>query len=132
MGIESQGNNFHYAVLDIPVTKSLSALQITDSNQQNYQAQTYDSTYTITKRWSGDIAQDNCMVIMSVFDRDTTYAVQTAAAKPVSTSYNELSYDHTDRTVFKGKTTLSESVWFDCLSQRFPYMFSLLRQYIGY
>jgi hypothetical protein len=33
------------------------------------------------------------MVIASVFDKNTDYAVQTASARPVSTSCNDLSYN---------------------------------------
>jgi len=90
---DEKGKQYHYAVLDMPVNKSLNAVQqLTDLNLQT-QPRTLDTkSYTITKSWSGNITKDNCMVVASVFDKDTDYAVQTASAKPVSTSCNDLSY----------------------------------------
>ena len=47
-------------------------------------------TYTFTKTWTGDITKDNSMIIASVFDKDTDYAVQTASAEPVDTSSDDI------------------------------------------
>lgn len=102
---DQQGKNYYYAVLDIPVNKNLNAVeQLTLVNQQT-QPRTLDTKFSVTKWWSGNITKDNCMVIVSVFDKDTNYAVQTASAKPVSTSCNDLSYnlngdDYTNITVW--------------------------------
>jgi glutaredoxin len=91
--LDLQGKKFHYAVLDMPVNKSLNAVtQLTTFNQQIL-SRTLDTTYTVTKSWSGNITKDNCMVIASVFDKDTGYVVQTASTRPVSASCNDLSYN---------------------------------------
>ena len=86
---DQQGKQYHNAVLDIPVDKSLKALSLEKSVTQ--QTQTLNTMITITKRWSGDITKDNCMVIATVFDKDTDYAIQTASVKPADKSNNDLS-----------------------------------------
>ena len=88
---DQQGEQYHYAVLDIPVDKSIKKVSLDKSISQ--QTQTLDTISTITKWWSGDITKDNCMVIAAVFDKDTDYAIQTASAKPVDISNNDLSFN---------------------------------------
>jgi hypothetical protein len=95
---DQQGKNYHFVVLDIPVSKSLNAVQQLTAVNQQTQPRILDITYTVTKSWSGNITKDNCMVIVSVFDKDTNYIIQTASAKPVSTSYNDLSYNLNEGT----------------------------------
>jgi len=89
---DHQGNNYHYAVLDIPVDQSLKTVSLEKSINQRTKTQTQDNIITITKWWTGSINKDNCMVMASVFDEDTDYAVQTASAKPVITSSNDLTF----------------------------------------
>jgi hypothetical protein len=99
---DQQGKKFHYAVLDIPVNKSLNAVtQLTNVNLQTLSRTLNTKMYTITKLWSGNITKDNCMVIVSVFDKDTDHAVQTASAKPViAIPCNYLSYNSNGDTPF--------------------------------
>ena len=85
---DQQGKPYHYTVLDILVDKNLKVVSLDKSNTQ--QTKTLN-TITVTKWWSGDIAKDNCMVIATVFDKDTDYAIQTASAKPTDKSNNDLS-----------------------------------------
>jgi len=85
---DQQGEQYHYAALDILVDKSLKAVSLDKSNTQ--QTNTLN-TITVTKWWSGDITKDNCMVIATVFDKDTDYAIQTASAKPADKSNNDIS-----------------------------------------
>jgi hypothetical protein len=74
------GDPYHFGVLDIPIDRNLAMVQ--------GQPCPVGDTYTFTKTWIGalygfgDITQDNTMVIASVFDKDTDYAVQTASAVP--------------------------------------------------
>ena len=85
---DQQGKPYHYTVLDILVDKNLKVVSLDKSNTQ--QTNTLN-TITVTKWWSGDITKDNCMVIATVFDEDTDYTIQTASAKPVDKSNNDLS-----------------------------------------
>ena len=74
------GNPYHYTALDIPIDKNLAVVKNT--------ARPKGETYTFSKTWRGgmlgfeDITKDNILVIASVFDKDTGYVVQTAAAEP--------------------------------------------------
>jgi glutaredoxin len=78
------GNPYHYAALDIPIDRTLSLTKT--------QPKTISETYTFTKNWYGslhgfgDIIKDNIMVIASVFDLSTGYAVQTSAGEPIVTN----------------------------------------------
>ena len=78
------GGDIHYGVLDIPIDRSLAMPQ--------GQIRPLGDTYTFSKTWFGflygfgDITQDNIMVIATVFDKDTDYAVQTASAEPTVAS----------------------------------------------
>ena len=79
---DQQGNPYHYAVLGIPIDKSLAV------SQQSQPIPLEGETYTFTKLWIGslygfgDIEQDNILVIASVFESDTDYVVQTASITP--------------------------------------------------
>jgi glutaredoxin len=80
------GHPYHYAVLDIPIDKSLSIIKAKPKARGD--------SYTFSKTWFGsfygfgDITQGNVLVVASVFDPDTGFAVQTSAAEPtVSNSY---------------------------------------------
>jgi len=79
---DAQGQPYHFGTLAIPIDKSLAVPQ-----SHPY---LIDDTYTFTKTWFGalngfgDITEDNIMVIAAVFDGETDYAVQTAAAEPTS------------------------------------------------
>lgn len=81
---DAQNNQYHFVVLDIPVDKSLVVVSQRSAAKQQSRPFPAGDTYTFTKWWSGDVAHDNCMVIASIFDGDTDYAVQTAAATPSS------------------------------------------------
>jgi hypothetical protein len=87
---DNGGNPYHYAVLDIPIDKSLALL--------SSQVKPCGDTYTFTKKWFGslygfgDITQENIIVIASVFDKDTEYSVQTAAAEPTTASENLIQF----------------------------------------
>ncbi|MGF3554274.1 MAG: hypothetical protein ACQXXF_03220 [Thermoplasmatota archaeon] len=80
------GKPYHYAVLDIPIDRSLSLVKT--------YAKARVDTYKFSKTWYGslygfkDIIKENIVVIASVFDKDTGYAVQTFAAEP-SVSNND-------------------------------------------
>jgi len=83
------GNPYHFAALYIPIDRSLAVSKQSYVVKQQGQPIPLDGdTYTFTKTWFGaihgfgDITQDNIMVIASVFDKDTDYAVQTASATP--------------------------------------------------
>ena len=78
---DSQHNQYHFALLDIPVDSNLAVIP---QNYAKNQPHPLGNSYTFTKLWSGDITQDNCMVIATVFDKDTDCAVQTASATPSS------------------------------------------------
>lgn len=81
---DNGGNPYHFGVLDIPIDGNLAVAA-------QSQAQPLGDTYTFKKTWFGfihgfsDITQDNILVIASVFDKDTNYAVETAAAEPTTT-----------------------------------------------
>lgn len=81
---DAQSNQYHFAVLDIPVDRSLAVVQQSPAVKQQNQPRPLGNTYTFTKWWSGDVAQDNCMVVATVFDSDADYAVQTVSAVPAS------------------------------------------------
>ena len=74
------GKPYHYAALDIPIDKSLAVV--------NTEAKPLGESYTFSKTWRGsiygfgDITQDNTMVIVAVYDKESDYVVQTAAANP--------------------------------------------------
>ena len=76
------GNPYHFAALDIPVDEDLALM----SGQVN----PLGETYTFTRIWDGsalgfgDITQDNTMVIASVSDLETGFAVQSASGIPTS------------------------------------------------
>ncbi len=77
---DNGGNPYHYAALDIPIDKSLAVV--------NTRARPLGETYTFSKTWRGsiygfgDITQENIMVIVAIFDKDTDEVVQTVAAEP--------------------------------------------------
>jgi glutaredoxin len=81
---DNGGHPYHFGVLDIPIDRSLPVSQ----SQQQGQPSPLGGTYTFRKTWFGalygfgDITKDNTMVIASVFDPDSNYAVQTDAAEP--------------------------------------------------
>ena len=81
---DNSGKPYHYAVLDIPIDRSLSV-------SRNLPKPLGD-TYTFSKTWYGslygfgDITQENTMVIAAIFDKDTGYAVQTESAEPTAKS----------------------------------------------
>jgi len=87
---DAQSNPYRFATLYIPIDKSLAVVSPTVVKQQGQSSPLDGDTYTFTKTWFGaihgfgDITQDNIMVIASVFDSDTDYAVQTASAVPAS------------------------------------------------
>ena len=81
---DQQNNPYHFVVLDIPVDRGLAVVKQNLAVKQQSQPCTLGDTHTFTKWWSGDISKDNCMVIATVFDKDTDYAVQTASAAPAS------------------------------------------------
>lgn len=81
---------YHFGVLYIPIDKSLALPKA--------QIRPLADTYTFSKTWFGalygfgDITQDNIMVIATVFDKNTDYAVQTASAEPTVVSGNLLQF----------------------------------------
>ena len=81
---DSGNHPYHFAALDIPIDKNL--------NVAKTLARPIGETYTFSKTWRGslygfkDIEQDNIMVIVAVFEKDTGNAVQVAAAEPTSKS----------------------------------------------
>ena len=81
---DAQGHPYHFGALALPIDKSLAI-------PQSQPCQLGD-TYTFTKTWFGalngfgDITEDNIMVIAAVFDGETDYAVQTAAAEPTAST----------------------------------------------
>jgi hypothetical protein len=86
------GNPYHYAALDIPIDKSLNLVK-------NSQFGQLSDTYSFSKTWFGaiwgfeDITKENIMVIASIFDGDSNYAVQSASAEPASNS-NNLNFEY--------------------------------------
>ena len=84
---DNGGNPYHFGVLDIPIDRSLS---VVPQSQQQGNPSPLGDTYTFRKTWFGaiygfgDITQDNILVIASVFDPDSDYAVQTAASEPTT------------------------------------------------
>lgn len=81
---DASSNPYHFGALAIPIDKSLAVPQ--------GQPCPLGDTYTFTKTWFGalngfgDITEDNIMVIAAVFDGETDYAVQTAAAEPTTST----------------------------------------------
>lgn len=81
---DQSGDPYHFAVLDIPIDEPLAV--------PHGQVRPLGDTYTFEKTWFGllngfgDITQDNIMVIASLFNKNSDYAVQTAAAEPTSSS----------------------------------------------
>lgn len=79
---DASAHPYHYACLYIPIDKSLAV--------PRHDVQVLGETYTFSKTWIGglygfgDISQDNILVIASVFDSTTDYAVATGAAEPVA------------------------------------------------
>lgn len=77
-------NSYHFGVLDIPISKNLAL--------PKSQIKSLGDTYTFSKTWFGslygfgDITQDNIMVIATIFEKDTDYAVQTASTEPTQAS----------------------------------------------
>lgn len=84
---DNGGNPYHYAVLDIPMDRSLTV--------SRNQPKPLGDTYTFSKTWYGslygfgDITQGNTIVIAAVFDKDTGYAVQAELAEPTANSNNQ-------------------------------------------
>jgi len=79
---DAQNDQYHFAVLDIPLDKSLALVKKNSKAKIESQIQPLAKTYTFTKWWFGDITQDNTRVIATVLDKETGYAVQTASATP--------------------------------------------------
>lgn len=83
---DNGGNPYHFGVLDIPIDRSLS---VSHSRQRDNPSPLGD-TYTFKKTWFGaiygfsDITKENTIVIAAIFDPDSDYAVQTAAAEPTT------------------------------------------------
>ncbi|UCD13446.1 MAG: hypothetical protein JSW60_07795 [Thermoplasmatales archaeon] len=81
---DNSGKPYHYAVLGIPIDRSLAVVKS--------QPKVLGDTYTFKKTWFGslfgfgDITKENTMVIAAVFDKDTDYVVETAAAEPTAAS----------------------------------------------
>lgn len=98
---DQQGNPYHYAVLDILVDKNLKALSLDKSSTQ--QTQTLNTINTVTKWWYGDITKDNCMVIATIFDKDTDYAIQTASVKPADKINNDLYINNDAKSLVANK-----------------------------
>jgi glutaredoxin len=77
---DNSGHPYHFAAIDIPIDRSLSVPRA--------QSLARGDTYKFSKLWLGslygfgDITQDNTLVIASVFDPASGYAVQTSAAEP--------------------------------------------------
>jgi hypothetical protein len=80
---DNGGNPYHFAVLDIPVDRNLAVAPQGPITQ-------HADTYTINKLWLGflygfgDITEENILVIASIFDQDTGYAVETTSAEPAA------------------------------------------------
>jgi hypothetical protein len=85
---DNSGKPYHFGVLDIPIDKNLTVLE----SQQQDNVRPLGDTYTFKKTWFGaiygfsDITKDNTIVIASVFDPDSDYVIQTAAAEPTTSS----------------------------------------------
>lgn len=81
------GNPYHFAVLDIPIDKSLAVV--------SRETKPIGETYTFERTWRGylngfpDITEDNIRVITTVFDAETDYAIETAMQDPTSQSANQ-------------------------------------------
>ncbi len=91
------GDPFHFGVLDIPMDRPLAVQRTLSMQQDQSQPCPFSDTYEFSRTWFGtlygygDITPDNIMVIATVFDKNTGYAVQVAAAKPVATSFEDKS-----------------------------------------
>jgi len=81
---DNGGNPYHFAVLDIPIDKSV--------NIVSKQIKPIEETYTFEKTWVGllrgfvNIKKENIMVIATVFDAETDHAIETAVGEPTSQS----------------------------------------------
>lgn len=81
---DASSKPYHFGVLDIPVVYTLAVPQTKPLQLPN--------TYTIAKLWIGslygfgDITKDNIMVIATLFDKNSDYAVESASAVPTSGS----------------------------------------------
>jgi rhodanese-related sulfurtransferase len=115
-----QGNNYHYAVLDIPVDQSLKTVNLDKSFNQQSKSQTQNTVRTITKWWTGSINKNNCMVIAAVFDKDTDYAIQTTSAKPVASSVNDLSFNTNGYTNITVQETFENYLSCYCFGVQIP------------
>ena len=85
---DASGHPYHFGALYIPIEKSL------DIPRAQGQVKPLGDSYTFTRMWIGalygfgDITQDNVMVIATVFDPDSDYAVETDAALPTNSIDN--------------------------------------------
>lgn len=81
------GNPYHFAALDIPIDKGLSIVKT--------ESKPLGKTYTFSKTWRGslhgfdDIEQDNVMVIVAIYEKESGNIVQSAAAEPTTKSGNK-------------------------------------------
>jgi len=84
---DNSGNPYHYAAIDIPIDKGLSL----SKEMPRFAGE----TYTFSKTWFGaihgfsDIDIDNIVVIATVFDSDTDYAVESAMGQPTISNPND-------------------------------------------
>jgi glutaredoxin len=87
-----KGDIIGFGVLDIPIEKPLSVAKSFSKS--------LGETYTFKRTWFGslfgfgDISADNIMVVASLFDKSTDYAVQTVRDIP------EENIDHTEKASF--------------------------------
>lgn len=80
------GNPYHFAALDIPIDKGLSIVKT--------ESKPLGETYTFSKTWRGalygfdDIEQDNILVIVAIYEKESGNVVQSAVAEPTTKSGN--------------------------------------------
>jgi hypothetical protein len=78
---------YHFAALDIPIDKNV---KVVSKN-----VKPIGGTFTFKRTWIGllhgfgDIEKDNIMVIATLFDADTDYAVETAMGEPTTQTGNQ-------------------------------------------
>lgn len=83
---DNSGKPYHYAAIGIPLDRSISIVKSHSTP--------IGDTYTFKKTWYGslygfgDITKENIIVIAAVFEPDSDYAVQTAAAEPGASNSN--------------------------------------------